>query len=424
MHQIVEFIAAQASLAWSYIWRSRYPELPPLNDTSDISDVLKSEPALPKSSKPRPRREVDQIFEFSFKGDILDDLENYFMLLGRMRKGDRESYDLYSRVGAQLLPWHQFGSYDARSVRKFDGKVLPWFMQTRPGFGAVMWTKPSEDEEIDGKKWVWPRFMIFQKYALRSVPSNIQPVNSGTVYCVSAYWDSNFTEDKRGYGTQFGVCLEPDGSVRVLRMLMSKHYSIRHRHGKNKGGVTTFTRREWGLPEFFQLWAKDHNMTVDEVLTEVFVAAANAYEISHYGMIKVTVRKGKVVAAFNIAAKRSAYFFKDREVHLNDKGSRKRIFHIVRPHERVTNGGTTTVRMHFRGERRFGWNGYDVLVTVPGKHHIDWSEFDVGCLDEDKILFEGGQAMDMAQLGDYVSGNINDGGLGKLGGRAVGSNVD
>jgi hypothetical protein len=55
----------------------------------------------------------------------------------------------------------------------------------------------------------------------------------------------------------------------------------------------------------------------------------------------------------------------DRDVVLNDAGSKRRIFHVVRPHERhLPSGDVRIIKMHHRGMRTFDWNGYAVHITV------------------------------------------------------------
>jgi hypothetical protein len=95
-------------------------------------------------------------------------------------------------------------------------------------------------------------------------------------------------------------------------------------------------------------------------------------------MIRVAVTKGDMTAVFGVAIHRTAYFFQDRDYELTEHGTRKRIFHIVRPHTRADG---TIVKMHFRGARTFHWAGYDVEITVPGLDHFMMNEFEPGTID-------------------------------------------
>ena len=96
-------------------------------------------------------------------------------------------------------------------------------------------------------------------------------------------------------------------------------------------------------------------------------------------MIRVAVKKNKVTAVMNVNVERTPYFFRDRDPIVVD-GVTKRIFHVVRPHERADG---SVVRMHFRGAKQFVWNGYDVSITVPGKDHADWMDASMSGFDAD-----------------------------------------
>jgi hypothetical protein len=97
-------------------------------------------------------------------------------------------------------------------------------------------------------------------------------------------------------------------------------------------------------------------------------------------MTKIHVRKKRLKAVFSIDVLRTPYFFSDRDPVITN-GVKKRIFHIVRAHKRLVGATETYVKTHFRGLRRFVWNGYSVNVTVPGWHHADFAVFDAGAID-------------------------------------------
>lgn len=331
----------------------------------------------------------DNIYEFTLRGDILDRLGDYFMLIDRMRKGDHEAYRFYRQLGANLLPW--LASQRYRKEEKdpeFSVSISPWFLQALPGFGAVMWTRPQEDDY--DKATFAPRFIYFNKYAPRGAPVELQPVSGGVIYKVTVYWDMpGDPKWKRSSGapTEFGVCLFPDGRVQVLRTLLTKHISIRGKRNRANGRGrrqygTSFTRREWGHSEFFREWAGSHQQQVEDYLAWIFGLAAASHEIANYGMFKVTVRQGKLTATFNISAKRSAYFFRDRDDVVG--AEKKRIFHIVRPHMRQRGEKSSAVKLHFRGLQDFTWNGYAVRITVPGVHHTQIQECDLESMDQER----------------------------------------
>jgi hypothetical protein len=113
-------------------------------------------------------------------------------------------------------------------------------------------------------------------------------------------------------------------------------------------------------------------------------------------MVRVEASKGAEIAVFGVDITRTPYFFKDR-----DKVEGRRIFHIVRTHQRVRADGTVRpIKTHFRGLRYFRWNGYDIKITVPGWHHKDITSFAAGLLDDEKYIE--GKHMTMEQMGEFL----------------------
>ena len=56
-----------------------------------------------------------------------------------------------------------------------------------------------------------------------------------------------------------------------------------------------------------------------------FFAIISSVEAGDSGL-RITARKGECAATFALDMDRTAYFFKDRDVTINDKGSRRKIF--------------------------------------------------------------------------------------------------
>ena len=121
-------------------------------------------------------------------------------------------------------------------------------------------------------------------------------------------------------------------------------------------------------------------------------------------MIKVKAYKGRLAAIFSVNVLRTPYFFKDRDLCVNVRGKKKKIFHIVRTHIRKTG---SVVRTHFRGMREFNWNGYKIRITVPGWHHVNTHDLDIGATDGEHVE-DIKDYMDMAVLGKTLSGLEED----------------
>jgi hypothetical protein len=65
-------------------------------------------------------------------------------------------------------------------------------------------------------------------------------------------------------------------------------------------------------------------------------------------------------------------------------------------------GGETYVRTHFRGQRAFQWNGYDIRITVPGWHHLDLAGMDAKAQDVADDDDQTGY-LDMEEVGDWYT---------------------
>jgi hypothetical protein len=125
-------------------------------------------------------------------------------------------------------------------------------------------------------------------------------------------------------------------------------------------------------------------------------------------MVKVLVTNASgLVASFGVNAKRLPYFFRDRDYELTDTMARKRIFHIVKAHQRSDG---SSVKLHFRGERRFTWAGYDVEIVIPGKHRLDLFRFDVGMDDADRFKSNKG-LIGSKIIGKWLSSPLNQRGI-------------
>jgi|LULM01.1.fsa_nt_gb hypothetical protein len=353
-------------------------------------------------SKVAPAAEQDEYGEFYFRHTILDQLGRYFVILKRMKRGDKDAYDLYSQLGAYILP--------ERKVEGYECDVLePRWLELRPSFGMVLHGSRSQQVKIDKEKRFYVPFAVyFNKYRSDRAPTTVQPVNSGDVYCCTVYWDtfhgSKKNGMKRGAPTEFALNVSPSGEVHILKVLENKNITIRGKKGKGRGSTFTVPQRRWGVPEFFEGWAKEHGEDVRPFLASIFIETANAQIAASSSMIKVKAYKGRLAAVFSVNILRTPYFFKDRDLYVNDRGKKKKIFHIVKTHIRKTG---SVVRTHFRGMREFNWKGYRIRITVPGWHHVNTHDLNIGSTDEEHVE-DIQDYIDTAVLGKTLSGLEED----------------
>jgi hypothetical protein len=369
--------------------------------------------------------------QFSFRDTILDQLERYFVYLRRMRKHDPGSFDLYSQIGAYIVP------YMTNSVGRFNGadrlditmsgreieymrthcNLSPWFKQKRPAFGCFAYgTDPLSENREQMKSpdparphIMIPKFMYFTKYE-RPSPV-IQQVRGGDTYKMTIWWDP---ADKKltgyktgGVPTDYAVFVSADGNeIKILRILETETAwvdSKRKRNGHKENRKVPIKVRSWHYPQFYNDWADQYGITAQLHLKWLFCSSLEIMEGAwSSSMIRVGVTKGDMTGCFGVDVRRMAYFFKDRDITLTETGARRRVFHIVKAHDRVDG---SAVKMHFRGEKDFTWAGYDVHITLPGKDHHYLAEFSGGMTDEERAK-PGVKYDDMRTLGKAMANDI------------------
>lgn len=346
-------------------------------------------------------REHEIYGEFNFRDTILDQLERYWVYLKRMKLRDKDSFELYSKFGAKVVPPATFLLQDGwrkseEDKDKFVDKHLSaWWKSHRPSFGCITYgmTKRIEDDELTAipddkdkslKLWI-PKFLYFVKY--KCPPPEVQLMSGGDIYKMTVWWDK--PQDKSKWGKaqkggrpdEFAVFISADGeTIKILKLLKTEMVEVpSKRNGLDKFRIP---KTAWAFPEHHCSSAKDEGLTVQQYLIHLFCQATYAYERTNYSMLRIAVMNGNLTAVFSVDPRRMAYFFQDRDITLTEHGVKKKIFHMVRPHERVVGGNKKHVKLHFRGLREFEWAGYRVRITVPGRDHFLPDEMDIGVYDE------------------------------------------
>ena len=368
-----------------------------------LREVPTETPPTPKASK-ESQRDPDL---YSFKAHILDYLDDQFEVLKRMKKHDREAYALYKKVGAFIMAdmWEFENAWDHEEYRHMRG----WWKTHRPSFAAFYMGHHWREINIIGADIrddkIRPSFIYFSKYDRKHPPIGIQrPRGDGDVYTVSFYFDGA-AERGMPYGgvAQYAVHVTPEGDIQCLKSLLDEPVEVRVKKRRGRGRTFRVPNRKWGYPPFFENYAEEVNTPIENFLIGTFVMAVSAYSRQHEEMTKIRVTKGGLAAVFSIPVLRTPYFFKDREYYKTPSGSRKPIFHIVRSHKRdLVSGGETYVRTHFRGQRAFQWNGYDIRITVPGWHHLDLAGMDAKAQDVADDDDQTGY-LDMEEVGDWYT---------------------
>lgn len=411
------------AVIWFYFRRREEPPAAPPESVAPPLEEIDRQNAEPQRPEPKTilvtkgqAASIDG--RFYFKDDVLDQLDYYFAAIKRFKRTRDDFYDLISQIGVNLAPdrMYEIDDDDDDDFKFPDTvKVEPWFAQTLPAFGAAaMGTLKKVREYETRKAIIHPRFLYFTRYHKRGVPITIQPSTGGAIYVIGMFYDqtgikSPGRKERRGLAMtviEMPVLVMPDGGIVALK---SRNVYPLQFPRKKHGGDPFYNRAsrcEWGFPQVLKDWAAEHKTTVEKYMCYRFAATAFNHGRLNSSMIRVSVKKDGLAAVMNVDMERTPYFFKDRDAVILD-GIKKRIFHIVRPHERVIGDKTADVHMHFRGLREFTWNGYSVTITVPGRDHSDWAHADFAAYDD---LSDKGRKLkrfyNMRQVGEKAAKNM------------------
>jgi len=314
---------------------------------------------------------------FNFRDTILNQLKRYWVYIERMKHNDPDAYGFYKRLGATLLPYAATGANRKHEYfKKYEGERLerlrqgiyltPWFKKWWPAFGCIcIGINPLDEEreikDMGGKMWT-PKFAYFVRLA--NVPWFVQPVKGGKIYIMTVWWDRPDhpkTHNKWGIPNSFPIWCSDDGTI------------IKALKTREAGDGTIRAEHDWRIPHAYEEWAKTLGLTAQEHLTQMFCHLARDMEEAAYATCRVEVTKGDLSAVFGIEPHRCPYFFKDRDITLNEYGHKQRVFHVVKSH--IHQG--KAVPLQYRGLTEFKWAGYDVSITIPGKDHFMLPEFNV-----------------------------------------------
>lgn len=321
-----------------------------------------------------PEVEDERTFGAYYNFDnVLENLDSYFKYISYLKHDDRDTYDLYKHVGGQIV------SHKALVV---EASLPPGWLQQRPSFGLVHCSIEDTENKVHAKMMYYQKFKGY---------ADLQPF-AGDIYRVVLYYVVA-SDTKIRQPVVFFVHISDVGKISLIKQRVSEQVRIRHK--RRKRGFDEFStayRETWRVPELLLDVIKDNRShleaggakTVNDAAARIFSTIASACYNSTDG-VRVNVYQKGVACVFNVAMSRTAYFFRDREKTVTKNGSTKRIFHATKAHFRnYADGRIVPVRMHFKGEREFTWNGYNVIITVSGLHHTDLNDFSVAAVDIDQ----------------------------------------
>lgn len=377
MNAIVRIFEKIKNTALSWFWPA--PAVTqPLAQVEYVAHISPQKPVdTPRSDEKRieiPQAEDEKTFGAYYNFDnVLESLDSYFKYISYLKKDDRDTYDLYKHVGGQVV--------SPNALISLSSLPTGW-LQQRPAFGLIHFGFKDTEDTISVKMMYYQKFKGY---------ADLQPF-AGDIYRVVLYYVIA-DDDKIRLPTVFFVHVSDLGEISLIKQRVTEKIKIRHKRKKKGGDDFSIAFREtWKVPEGL-LDVLKHNRehleengvkTVNEAAAHIFSVIASACYNSTDG-VRVNVYQKGVACVFNVAMSRTAYFFRDREKTVTKNGSTKRIFHATKAHFRnYADGRIVPVRMHFKGEREFTWNGYNVIITVSGLHHKDLNDFSVAAVDIDQ----------------------------------------
>jgi len=281
----------------------------------------------------------------------------------RLKKLDHDAYARFARIGAVIC-----GEDTKALANRLDVQV-----GCIPAFGAVFLDPEEKDDTFKMD------FLSFTRVAPTD-RAGVEPFG-GDVFLVSALYTCKGSSP---YPAQFAVGVAPGGKIKALKCKIEHKIRLHHRNRKKgDSAFSTITKSEYGYPPLLcEPLGKDTRSDLfkkgspDERATYLFSVAVNFYVTAAISGLRVTAKKGNTLASFFVPMTDTAYFFQDRTKAADPStGKTKRIFHIVRAHSRTTEEGVSFVKSHFRGLRKFSWNGYEITVSQQGLHHADLLQF-------------------------------------------------
>jgi hypothetical protein len=307
-----------------------------------------------------PLDAVEETGVFYFRHDVLDQLPSYMMHVKKMASADPDAYALYSKLGGTLLPP---SAMLATTLRDFDIGNLPTF-------SCIMF--PDHNDAPDR---ISPRLLYLKK----TKAFGTEHRDGEQSFAMTMLYTK--LGEPISFPLKYHVSVADDGTVRLLRELQSKNRYMISKRGPYENRRYNIPTREWGIPGALRELAAENQRDVHQMAATCFCLLASVAPRMRIGFqVRVSKNNGPR-AVFNIAAKRTPYFFKDRELTVNENGRKKRIFHYVNGFQRAD--GIIT-KPHVRGLREFSWNGFHVNVGIPDMTIPDVRKFRASGLDVDR----------------------------------------
>ena len=320
----------------------------------------KPEPEQPKKRKKIKQRERTHTGAHYYLGDLLDQLEGSFKSLDSLKKVNRSAYNTFSKVSCHVTS----GDFLLQTGNQYNST-----RDQIPSIGCSFHPDDGNKRTVfdkNGEELTAPTFCYFKRI---KNPINVQPSNGITLEVCVVFEFSSGPE-----AVSYFVSIDEDMTVTPLKELRMKQIKVDPKISRRNNRPFSIQRASWTVSPLLQDYSAKRKITIDEEAAEFTWMAINS-ALSVDNGVHVRVAKGSKRVTFAIDMLRTPYFFKDRDKTVNENGKTQKIFHIVAGHKRKpANGEETTVKSHFRGIRKFMWNGFKINILLTGKHIKSFNE--------------------------------------------------
>lgn len=311
--------------------------------------------------------------------DMLDYLPGYFDDLKALRKYDPSTYSIMAKLGGVVVP---------ENSRFCVNALLPKVLDKPPMMRCIFFKKSEQYQKKEDTYSASIIYMMRLKGGMTYVgrEGGYCHLPVGICYRVVIVYN----HDLGSFAESFFVHYDENHKMSVVNE--SKLVPQMIRHNSNKGfkrdrGRTNVLHRKTITPFFLREMVAEQKKlgmgvhTTDEIAANICNICLSAQRPSE--AILVRANKSDMTASWTIDRRDGKRFFAKRVTGSATDGKRKRILHYVGDFTRDTDGRTSYVREHYRGERSFSWMGYGIDVSGLGFHHKDFYDASVETFEFD-----------------------------------------
>jgi hypothetical protein len=311
--------------------------------------------------------------------DMLDYLPGYFDDLKALRKYDPATYSIMAKLGGVVTPENSGFRCDT---------LMPKVLDNPPLMRCIFFKKSDQYDKVKDTYSASIIYMMRLKggmsYVAREGHYCHLPV--GICYRVVVVYNHNLGS----FAESFFVHYDANHKMSVVKENKLVPQVIRYNSNKGhkdyRGNASVFHRKT--ITPFFltEMVAERKRLgmevqTTDQIATTLCNICLSAKRPSE--AILVRAHKSDMTASWTIDRRDGKRFFAKRVTGSAADGKRKRILHYVDNSVRDTDGRTSYVREHYRGERSFSWMGYGIEVSGLGFHHQDFYDASIETFEFD-----------------------------------------